>query len=99
MRLSDGVYKCSTAASVWSFSIPDDRTNVELIGVYSTDGRSMIQVDSYTIVEGVMTLYFGVDEHLGVVRYAYDTASSSTVIDGEGGTINLVVNQYNSPRS
>lgn len=98
VRKSDGVYSQSVAANQWSFTVPEERTNIELIGIFSEDGRTSITFDSYTLTDGVVTVFFGIDEVSGVIRYEYDIESSesSTSITGEGGTINMTVHQYNN---
>lgn len=100
MRMSDGKYQQSTPSMEWSFTIPDGRTSVELFGVYSADLKTLIQHDSYDIVNGVMTIYFSASTGAvsGVARYEYDVDGNdggSTCITGTGGTVQVTVHQYN----
>lgn len=99
-RKHDGTHNQTTPAREWIISIPEGRTNIELIGVYSTDGRSAVQYDSQDFNNGVLTIYFGIDLVTGVVRYEYDIENTdSTSIISEGGIVNINVNQYNSPKA
>lgn len=99
MRMSDGKFEQPNPAMEWSFTVPDNRTSVELIGVYTADLRTLIPHDSYEVVNGVMTIYFSASTGSvsGVVRYEYDidgsTGNSSTVT-GNGGTITVIQNNY-----
>lgn len=97
IRKSDGAHEQVTPEMEWQFTVPAGRTNVELIGVFSADGRSSIQFDSTDLTNGVMTIFFGIDAVSGVARYEYDIESDggSTVV-GNGGVIH--VHQYNYPR-
>ncbi|MGL5280931.1 MAG: hypothetical protein ACRC8W_04120 [Plesiomonas shigelloides] len=98
IRKADGTHNQTTASSEWSIVIPDGRLNVELFGVYSEDGRTSIPYDSYDLTNGVMTIYFGIDQKSGVARYEYDVDGNdggSTCITGTGGTVQVTVHQYN----
>ncbi|MGL5773723.1 MAG: hypothetical protein ACRCYB_00045 [Aeromonas veronii] len=78
--------------------MPVGRTNVELIGVFSADGRSAIPFDSTDLTNGVMTIFFGIDAVAGVARYEYDIESDgSSTVTGNGGVIH--VHQYNYPKA
>lgn len=97
VRKSDGAFEQSAPSNTWSFTIPEGRMNVELIGVFSADGRTAIPFDSSEFTGGVMTIFFGIDAVTGTARYEYDIESDggSTVV-GSGGVIH--VHQYNYPR-
>lgn len=97
VRKSDGIHEQTQAASQWVFTIPEERKNIELIGVFSEDGRTSIPFDSHTLIDGVITVFFGIDVVSGVIRYEYDVDSSETTtsITGGGGTVNMTVHQYN----
>ncbi|MGL5146583.1 MAG: hypothetical protein ACRC7Q_03675 [Plesiomonas shigelloides] len=102
IRKADGSHEQTTPAREWSINVPEGRTNIELFGVYSEDGRTSIPYDSYDLVNGVMTIYFGIDSVTGVARYEYDVDGGnggSTCVTGDGGTIQVTVNQYNNPRN
>lgn len=93
IRKADGIHEQTSPANVWSFPVPDGRLNAELFGVYSEDGRTAIQYDSYNLVNGVMTIYFGIDDVTGVARYEYDVIEEGSTVTGCGGVINVY--QYN----
>ena len=97
VRKSDGSFEQTAPSNEWQFTVPEGRTNVELIGVFSADGRSAVPFDSTDLTNGVMTIFFGIDAVTGIARYEYDTESDggSTVV-GNGGVIH--VHQYNYPR-
>lgn len=98
IRKSDGVFEQSAPSNEWQFTVPTGRTNAELIGVFSADGRSAIPFDSTDLTNGVITIFFGIDAVAGVARYEYDIESDggSTVV-GSGGVIH--VHQYNYPKA
>lgn len=100
MRMSDGKYEQAVPAMEWSFNIPDGRTSVELFGVYSLDLKTLIPHDSYDIIDGVMTIYFGanIGAVTGIARYEYDVEGSVS-INGDGGVMNVIINQYNNPKT
>ena len=93
-RKSDGRHEQSVPSNEWTFTVPTGRTNVELIGVFSLDGRTAVQYDSIDFTSGVLTIFFGIDNTTGVARYEYDAEDDgSTVITGTGGVINVHVTQ------
>jgi hypothetical protein len=94
IRKTDGTHVQAVALSTWEIEIPEGRTNVELTGVFSEDGRSSIAHDSVSFVDGVLTIFFGLDTHTGTARYEYDGEGSGTeTITTGSSNVNITVNQ------
>lgn len=89
VRKSDGAFEQTTPSNEWSFTVPVGRTNVELIGVFSADGRTAIPFDSTDLTNGVMTIFFGIDAVAGVARYEYDIESDGAVLTYVDGTLRV----------
>ena len=97
VRKTDGRHEQTVPAREWAIPVPAGRTNIELFGVYTPDGRSQVHYDSYDLSGGVITIYFGIDAVTGVARYEYDAEQDDvTTVTGNGGVIH--VTQYNYPR-
>lgn len=96
IRKQDGAHVQDTPTREWTINIPEGRTNIELIGVYTADGRSAIPYDSEDFSNGVLTIYFGIDAVTGIARYEYDidTTDTTTSVVTSGGVVNINIHQY-----
>lgn len=99
VRKDDGVFTQSTPSSVWAFNVPAGHKFPHVIGSFSDDGKTEYNMDNVEIVDGVITISFGIDQHVGVLKYSYETESGTTEITGDGGVINVTINQNNSGTS
>lgn len=100
----------TTPAAIWLKLVPDGRTNITVIGVFSTDGLSTYSPDHYNwdVVNKMIKIDFGVDESAGYFIYEYDdgvtiindnTEGDDSTITGTGGIIINNNNTWTCPSS
>lgn len=94
-RKDDGSFVQELPSSMWVFTVPEGHKFPSVIGAYSIDGMTEYNIDSTSTSNGVLTIQFGIDQYTGVLKYSYESDRGSTTIDsGEGGVVNVTVNQY-----
>ncbi len=98
IRKEDGTLVQEEAISTWVFIVPENQKALHIIGAYSDDLLTKYNIDSHHITDGIITVSFGLDLHSGVLKYSYETDGTNedtTIIRGEGGSINITIHQTN----
>lgn len=98
-RLDDGEFVQISPASTWEFSVPPAHKFISVIGAFSADGMTEYDIDSQEVVNGILTVRFGIEQHSGVIKYSYQVDGDETKISSDGGTVNVTVHQYNNAAS
>lgn len=98
----------TTLASIWLHLVEEaDRTNITVLGVYSSNGESTISPDHYNwdVVNKMIKIDFGVDEQIGYFIYEYEDGNDDVIInnnnDGEDDSIvtgagGIIINNNNT---
>lgn len=87
-----------SSATVWQVPIPDGSRKGRPLAAYDSDGNSL-EWDSWQFDNGVLFVNFGIDPVTGELEYEYqnDEQTTVTTVEGEGGVINVTINQHNGP--
>lgn len=94
-----GTHNSDVPSSLWEVSIfPVGAIKVRPLAVYDENGNSHTW-DSWEFQDGVLRVSFGVDPVMGELEYEYQVEGEDpVVIEGNGGVINVTINQNNTPR-
>lgn len=93
-----GAFTQEVPSALWEVSmLPEGAMKVRPLAAYDTQGDSH-GWDSWEYQNGVLRVSFGVDPVAGALEYEYQVEGQDPiVIDGNGGSISVVINQTNSP--
>lgn len=102
VRKDDGESQEFELSSTWVYILPENRKSIHIIGAYSKDGMTKYKIDNERIVDGVVTIQFGIDQHSGVLKYSYEifeeNKNSVELLDGKI-VINMTQTNHNSDTS
>ena len=86
----------STAAALWAVPMGSPTwKRARPLAAYMTNGDS-IEIDSWEFENGVLKVNFGLDPVAGELDFEYQVAGDDpVVIEGNGGVVNITVNQHN----
>lgn len=76
-------------------NLPEGARKARPLAVYDAAGNSL-EIDSWEYQDGVLRVSFGIDPVVGELGYEYQTEGDDIVINGNGGVINVTINQNNS---
>lgn len=98
MIIKRGTHTQEVAASIWEVTdLPDGAVKGRPLGVYDSNGNSH-EIDSWEFQDGILRVSFGIDPVTGELEYEYQVeGDDSVIVEGNGGTINVTINQ-NNPR-
>ncbi len=80
--------------ALWSVTFKKGQSEGRALAAYDEQGNSLDWERSW-YQEGKLYVDFGVDSHIGKLKYEYVTSESQDAINGTGGVINVNINQYN----
>ena len=87
----------SNPSSTWEVNnIPDDAEGAVITHIITTNGQ-ILQPENQIIAPYGLQLSFGVQDVAGVA-YGNYFAKDEIVVSGDGGVINVTINQNNNPR-
>lgn len=89
-------YKQVEPEVVWAVTLPEGAVKGRPLAAYGDDGNSK-EIDSWALEDNILYVNFGIDPVNGELEYEYQVEDDSIVIEGNGGIINVTINQ-NNPR-
>lgn len=82
--------------TLWQVSTPAGGRKGRPLAAYGTNGNSL-EWDSWQYENGVLSVNFGIDPVSGELEFEYQNDQPEPVtITGDGGTVNITVNQNNA---
>ncbi len=96
IKRSSHTQKEELKSNIWEVSIPEGGIRGRPLGAYDGNGNSL-EVDSWSLEEGVLKVNFGIDPVFGVLEYEYQIEGNDPIsVSGDGGVMNITINQNNS---
>lgn len=97
MVIKRGTYVQDVAASIWEVTVPSGGVKGRPLAAYDSQDDSH-EIDSWSFVDGILRVSFGVDSFTGTLEYEYqvEETNTPTTITGDGGVVNVTVHQYNN---
>lgn len=91
------IKEITSRSSIWEVKVPEGAVRGRAIAAYDELGNSLDWEGEPVFKDGVISVTFGFDEHIGVLDYEYEIKGSEDpiVVEGKGGNVSVVVNQYN----
>lgn len=91
-----GTHVQGVAASIWEVTnLPEGATKGRPLAAYDVNGNS-IEIDSWEYSGGTLQVSFGIDPVAGELEYEYQVMGDDVIINGNGGVINVTINQNNN---